>query len=116
MIEKQSWYKGGEDKNKLAKKELVDELENFERNFFRNRDKPTKPSQKCDACRAIAYELDAEFEDGEAQMGITPIYNYNLGNCKLQLIFGISYEANPTIIIFQVHLCATLNEYFMLYL
>ena len=82
MIEKQTWYKGEEDKDALARKELVDELENFERNFFRNRDKPTKRSQKCDACRAIAYRLDAEFENAESQMGITPIYYYNLGNCK----------------------------------
>ena len=82
MIGKESWHKVGEDKNTdEARKELVDELKNFERNFFRNRDKPTKLSQKCDACRAIAYRLDAEFENAEARMGIKPDYNYNIGQC-----------------------------------
>lgn len=64
----------------LERKKLVDELENFERNFFRNRDKPTKNCQKCDACRTIAYTLDKEFENAEAQMGITPAYYYDQGD------------------------------------
>ena len=90
-MEKQNWSKGGGDNKALERKELVDELENFERNFFRHRDKPTKRSQKCDACRAIAYRLDAEFEAAESQMGITPIYDYNQGITKLQLISKILY-------------------------
>ena len=69
----------GEEKVLKSGKELVDELENFERNFFRNRDEPTLLCQKCDACRAIAYRLDAEFEAAEAKMGIIPIYNYDEG-------------------------------------
>ena len=62
-----------------SKKEIVDELENFERNFFRNRDEPTMLSQKCDACRAIAYRLDAEFERAEAEIGIAPNYDFRTG-------------------------------------
>ena len=64
----------------VEKKKLVGELEKFEGNFFRNRDKPTKNCQKCDACRTIAYRLDKEFENAEAQMGITPEYYFDQGN------------------------------------
>lgn len=84
VIGKQSFFQQ-EDKNIGSTNDLVKELENFERNFFRNRDKPTKYSQKCDACRAIAYKLDAAFENAEAEMGITNIYSFNLGKLKLKL-------------------------------
>ena len=66
--------------NHLEKKKLVDELENFERNFFRNRDKPTKNCQKCDGCRAIAFRLDKEFEHAEAEMEIIPSYYFDQDN------------------------------------
>ena len=79
----------GEEKVLKSKKELVDELENFERNFFRNRDEPTILSQKCDACRAIAYRLDSEFERAEAEMGIAPNYDFMTG--KLIRLFKIRY-------------------------
>ena len=74
-----------------TRKKLVDELENFERNFFRNRDKPTKNCQRCDVCRAIAYRLDAEFEYAESQMGIVPIYNYDQGNMLSNNSFLLSW-------------------------
>ena len=79
MITKQSSYLLSKDRPVEDEQKLVSELENFEKNFFRNRDKPTKTCQKCDACRAIAYRLDAEFEAAEAKMGIIPIYNYDEG-------------------------------------
>lgn len=75
----------GEEKVLKSKKELVDELENFERNFFRNRDEPTILSQKCDACRAIAFRLDSEFERAEAEMGIAPNYDFLTGNENFDL-------------------------------
>ena len=51
-------------------KRIIEEIENFERNFFRHRDKPSKICQRCDACRAIAYKLDVAFEIAEYQVGI----------------------------------------------
>ena len=77
LIAKKTFPPKGEEKVLKSKKELVDELENFERNFFRNRDEPTMRSQKCDACRAIAYRLDNEFEKAEAEMGLAPNYDFN---------------------------------------
>ena len=77
----------GEEKVLKSKKELVDELENFERNFFRNRDEPTILSQKCDACRAIAFRLDSEFERAEAEMGIAPNYDFLTGKNYILLDF-----------------------------
>ena len=52
------------------KKRIYEEIETFERNFFRHRDKPSKVCQRCDACRAIAYKLDTAFEIAEYDMGI----------------------------------------------
>ena len=71
----------------LERTKLVNELENFERNFFRHRDKPTNNCQKCDACRTIAYQLDKEFEKAEAKLGINPAYIYSdQGNSKIGFI------------------------------
>ena len=86
---KKSFQGKGEEKVLKSGKELVDELENFERNFFRNRDEPTISSQKCDACRAIAYRLDSEFEIAEAEMGIAPNYDFMTG--KLIRLFENRY-------------------------
>ena len=82
LIGSKKVFQGFKQKNEevvKSKKGLVDELENFERNFFRNRDQPTILSQKCDACRAIAFRLDSEFERAEAEIGIAPNYDFLTG-------------------------------------
>ena len=38
--------------------------------FFKNRERPSAPGPRCDACRAIAYRLDKAFGFAESQAGI----------------------------------------------